>query len=181
MILFGTKQRLCYSLWGIAAAIIVAINAMGFFSLEGQALEGYSPVIKSLQVNLARLDNALSMQRAIDVGDNEIQRLLAAYQLKKVPPAPEMTAVSDRGAAEKEIEISKEPTLPDLSGILLMVDQHGNHRYTALLDGKARQLNDRVNDFVVEKISPQGVVLSRSGKEWFVSCPNVYYSSDQGE
>ncbi len=180
MILFGTKQRLCYSLWVIAAAILAVINALGFLSLEGQALEGYSPVIKSLQVNLARLDSALSIQKSLDFSDSEIQRLLKAYELK-AQPAAEMTASSNGAASPDKTEISKQPALPDLNGILQEVDPNGNLRYAAILNGKAFRRNDQVMDFMVKKISPQGVLLSRAGKTWFVRRPDVYYSNDQGK
>lgn len=179
MSLSGNKQHLCYGAWVAAAIILAGFNGIGFLSLEGQALEGYSPVIKSLQANLGRLEKVLSVQKNIDFSRSDIQRVFSAYL-----SSPKQMPVETKTAPKKYQPLKKvagQPALPDLGGILQVMDKNGERRYVALLDGKAYQANDRVTDFVVEKISAKGVVLRQAGKSWFIKPPNVYYSSDQGQ
>lgn len=178
MTVFGSRQRLCYSGWVLAALIIVAVNGANFLTLENQALEGYSPAIKSLQFKLNRLKNASVVRSAIDPDFNEIQGLFAVYRQPK--PSDMKT-----GAMSVETDTSSvvidEPTPPSLSGIIKITNESGAHYYAALVGGKVCRKNDVVMDFRILDISLRGIVLTRSGKRWFVKSPTTYYSSDQGE
>ena len=140
-------------------------------------LEGYSPAIKLLQPKLIRLENALAVQNAVDVSRNEIQRLFTIYRLQQ---SPETENVMSSGA-DISSTVDDEPTLPVLKGIVKITDGFGAYDYAALVGGKVCRRNDYVMNFRVIKISPRGIVLSRSGKRWFIQTPTTYYSSDQGK
>jgi hypothetical protein len=178
MSIFGSKQRLCYSVWIIAALILMTTNGVKFLALEDYALEGYSPVIKSLQLKLTQMENALTVQNAIDSTRNEIQHFFTAYRLQPSPDEKvDPTTVDNQRTQIGETE----PELPELKGIIKITDESGNIQHAALIGGRLCRPKDNIMNFKVVKIFPNGVVLSRSKKRWFIPSPNVYYSDDYGK
>ena len=178
MTTLGNMQRWCHGGWALAALILISINGFGFLSIEGQALEGYSPLIKSLQQKLTQLEKKLFVQKVIAMGKNEVQHLFVAYHQNRPDTVQNNEMFKEVNRASKT---TNEPVLPSLNGIIQMKDSSGSAYYTALIDGKSYHEKDRVMNFVVAKISLHGIELSRSGKHWFIQRPNVYYSIDQGE
>lgn len=178
MIIWGNTQRWCHGGWVLAALIFISINGFGFLSIDGQTLEGYSPLIKSLQQKLSRLETRSSIHNVIDMGKNDVQHLFTAYHQTKADTIQTNEMLKEDSGAS---EAADEPALPALNGIIQMKDSLGSAYYTALIDGKSYGEKDRVKNFVVTKISLQGVVLSRSDKRWFIQSPTIYYSVDQGK
>ena len=178
MIIWGNVQRWCHGGWVLAALILISINGFGFLSIEGQTVEGYSPLIKSLQQKLTQLENERSVQKTIAMGNNEIRHLFVAYHQAK-PDTIQNNEMSEE--VNRPSKTTNDPILPSLNGIIQMKDSFGSAYYTAIINGKSYGEKDRVMNFVVTKISLRGIELSRSGKRWFIQCPNVYYSIDQGE
>jgi hypothetical protein len=178
MIIRGNLQRRCHGGWLLAALILISINGFGFLSIEGQTMEGYSPLIKSLQQKLTQLENQQSVQKAINNGKKEVRHLFAAYHQAK-PATIQNNVISEE--VNPYSKDANEPVLPSLNGIIQMKDGFGSAYYTALIDGKSYRVKDRVMNFVVTNISLRGIELSRFGKRWFIQSPSVYYSIDQGE
>jgi hypothetical protein len=176
MTAFGNKQRLCFGAWVLAALLLAASNGFSFLCMEGGALQGYSPAIKSLQSKLVRLKNDQT-NRAVAFGKAEAGFLFTTYRRLKSTVIPEGAASKAEGGPV----VSKDPALPPLTGIVQVMDGRGARHYSAVLNGKLCREKDRVMDFVVAEISPRGVVLRRSGRRWFIQAPSVYYSSDSGE
>ena len=162
----------------MAALILMVINGFGFLSIEGQTIEGHSPLIKSLQQKLVRLENTPSVQKVINISQKEIQRLFAVYHRAK-PSSIEDKKMS--GKLDRPSGNMDEPALPPLNGIIQIVDSSGSTYYTALFGGKSYREKDRLMNFVVTEISLRGVMLSHSDKRRFIQSPTIYYSIDQGE
>jgi hypothetical protein len=179
MIIWGNVQRWCHGGWVLAALILISINGFGFLSIEGQTVEGYSPLIKSLQQKLTQLENQPSVQKVIAMGNNEIRHLFVAYH-QTGPDTIQNNEISNEVNPPSKAA-NDAPILPSLNGIIQMKDSFGSAYYTALIDGRPYREKERVKNFVVTKISLRGIELSRSGKRWFIQCPDVYYSIDRGE
>jgi hypothetical protein len=178
MIIFGNIQRLCQGGWIMATLILMAINGFGFLSLEGQTVKGHSPLIKSLQQKLVRLENRPSVQKVINISQTEIKRLFAAYHHAK-SSSIEGEKISDK--VDHPSKNMDEPVLPPLNGIIKVVDSSGSTYYKALFGGESYRKKDRLMNYLIIKISLQGVTLSHSGKRRFIQSPTTYYSIDQGE
>lgn len=173
MKLVGGKQQLCTAGWTLAALVLVAINGFGFLGLESRPLQGNSPAVSSLRQKLARLESRLAENaRTIFSGDGFRQELLAmqASYDSAAPPDKQGSAISS----------TVKVALPELTGILQIDTPAGTRRYMAVLDGRVCRETDQVTAFSVEKISAEGVLLSRGGMEWFVERPEPRYSLDQG-
>ncbi len=173
-----SKQRFCHGAWILAALILAGVNGAQFLALQGHALEGYSPAIKTLQTNLNRLQHASKVQEMVDFSDDKIQHLLEVFRPKQPPVAETNTGTKDVDTTLAE-EIK--PQLPELSGIVQITDSSGKRSYVALLGGKVCHRGDRVKEFRVTQVSSGGVTLRRSGERWFIPRPEIYYSSDQGD
>jgi hypothetical protein len=69
-----------------------------------------------------------------------------------------------------------ETHLPILSGILRNTDIYGRAYATAVIDGQRLKEKDRIQGFKIQEILEDGVVVTNSGKRWFLSVPDVTYS-----
>jgi hypothetical protein len=178
MIIFSNMQRLCHGGWILAALVLMVLNGFGFLSIEGQTVKGHSPLIKSLQQKLVRLENTSSVQKIINVSQKEIQRLFAVYHRAK-PNSIEDKKMSEK--IDRPLRNMGEPVLPPLNGIIKIVDNSGSTYYKALFGEKSYREKDRLMNFLITDISLRGVTLSHSNKRRFIQSPTIYYSIDQGE
>lgn len=168
---FGGRQRLCVAGWVMAALLIVVINGHAFMALEGKPLEGSSMAIKSLRVKIARLDGVLSGNRLFDRADDKVW-----VTSLRIPRSNEHAA--EAGTPLHAVETI---ALPILSGIVRVAHPAQAPYYMAVLDGRVCRERDRVKEFVVAKISAQGVMLLREGGQWYIESSAPHYSSDQGK
>ena len=80
-------------------------------------------------------------------------------------------------ALEEDKKVQQtENHLPILSGILRNTDIYGRVYATAVIDGQRLKENDRIQGFKIKKILEDGVVVTNSGKQWFLSAPDIAYS-----
>jgi hypothetical protein len=77
---------------------------------------------------------------------------------------------------ENKKDQQTEINLPILSGILRNTDIYGRAYATAVIDGQRLKENDRIQGFKIHKILEDGVVITNSGKRWFLNAPDVAYS-----
>ncbi len=172
MKMFGSQHNVCICAWVIAAVSLLGFNAYGFLSLESKPLGTLPAEVISLREKLARLERTLSGNALHAWGNvRESAHLFKAAQTSGTMPQSEVAPLS-----------KTEPiVLPTLSGIV-RVEAHSNAPYfMAVLGGRVCREQDRVNEFVVGRITAEGAVLHRQGSEWFLESPAPYYSSDQGE
>ena len=174
----GSKQRLCLGGWFLAALIVVALNAYHFMSLEQQPLMGNSPTVKLLQAKLQQFDRTLAT--GVFSFENRID-LLGAFSTtsRKLKSKEGLAAPTGQDGAQGRA--GKTTGLPSISGIIHVLDPLGSVYYQAVLDGRVCRKNDKIDSFTVVKISPTGVVVRRSGRNWTIECPIPHYSSDQGD
>ncbi len=174
MRLVGNKQQLCSAGWTLAALVIVAINGFGFLGLESEPLRGSTPAIFSLRRKLARLESRLA---------ENTENVFGPYGFLEKPismlTSQEVVEPSEENGPG--ISFKENVPLPNLTGILKADSPSGKTHYLALLDGRVCREEDEVMAFIVERISAEGVLLSRRGMEWFVESPAPRYSSDQGQ
>jgi hypothetical protein len=89
---------------------------------------------------------------------------------KSLPESPAVTPEENKKVQQTENH------LPILSGILRNTDIYGRVYATAVIDGQRLKENDRTKGFKIEKILEDGVVVTNSGKQWFLCAPDVAYS-----
>jgi hypothetical protein len=157
----------------MAALIVVAINGHTFMALESKPLEGSSMVIKSLRAKMELLDGVLSGNRHA-LFDRAGDKAWASSL--RIPRAEEQVA-----KVEAPLRSVEKIELPALSGIMQVANPGQAPYFMAVLDGRVCRERDRVNAFVVAKISAQSVTLLGDGGHWQIESTALYYSSDQGK
>ena len=173
----GGRYRLCRGGWLLAALVLLGLNAFQFMSLEQQPLVGYSQTIKVLQSKLQDFDKMLaagvfSLKDRIDLIETSAGSL-AGHKAG---------GGSGTASAQKSAKISDgtENVLPTLTGTMQALDPRGGMDYRAVLNGRVCRVRDKIDNFIVVKISPTGVVVRRAGRSWTLNNPTPYFSSDQG-
>jgi hypothetical protein len=176
MIIWGNRRRLCFSGWILAALFLIGLNGSRLIALQNQPLVGHSPTIKALRLNLNRWENALTTL-AWSFDDSGLSPAFVRY---RQPPKESSTNAVAAPEDKPSIQTPDMITLPVLSGVVEALAQQGKQTYLAVLDGRVYQTGDRVATFVVERISPHGVILNRSGRQWHIEGPTPNFSEDQG-
>jgi hypothetical protein len=95
--------------------------------------------------------------------------------------SPDITVVKKTSAQPQAVknEFEAEAQPPVLTGIMRVSDSLGSQRSFALIEGRRLGVNDRIRGFTIQKITNQGVELSKDGKTWFVPAPEVSFSLDR--
>jgi hypothetical protein len=168
-------QKLCMVGWLLAAALLVAVNGLPFFSLEEASLDGDPANLRALRSKLSLLESLAAAHKR-PLSDLEgLQSFFAAYQTPPKSVPADAPAVAADGATAPA-----QAVLPGLAGVLQRVDGRGLPYYLALVDGRVCAEKDQVRMFTVGSISAEGVVLQHAGMQWFLPSPQPYYSSDEG-
>jgi len=169
-------RRLCIGGWILAVVILFGVNGFALISLFSPPLVGRSKETRLASQKWIRLENKLSLilEESFDKTDLEaiIDRFSPVLNVIK-----QQTLQPQAAKSESEAELEIQP--PILTGIMKISDAHGNHHWFALIEGKRLMENDSVRGFFIQKITDQGVVLSRDGKVWFVPAPEVHFSLDR--
>jgi hypothetical protein len=176
MMIWGNRRRLCLGSWILAALLLIGLNGYHLIALENQPLVGHSPTIKALRLNLGHYENTLSTP-VLSTDDKRLHPILIRYA---EPPAPAPPAIAPPAEIAAPVVAPDRTVLPVLAGVVQALDQQGRQSYWALLDGRVCRTGDRVGAFVVDRISPRGVVLNRAGRQWSIEAPAPHYSQDQG-
>jgi hypothetical protein len=162
----GSKQRMCFWAWFLAAFFLGGLNIYPFMSLAQEPLKGYPQIIRVLRTKLQQFES---------------------MSVLNIPFSETITSENNRPEPALQKTAPFVPQAPDpivwpvLSGIMQVVGPDGSISFLAVIDGQICRDNDTVNQFTVEQIAPAGVVLDRSGQKHFIKSPVPYYSSDQGE
>ena len=176
MKLWGSRQRLWFGGWLMAAVGLLGLNGFHLMALENQQMVGHSPTIKALRANLIQWEN--TMMAPMLTEDTPFKPLLARY-----PEPPTRDTTEEPSATSGALPI-KPPTaiaLPVLKGMLRKVDRRGRQSYWAVLDGRVYQQDERIGEFVVLQVSRDGVILGRNGQQWHLDCPTPTYSEERGD
>lgn len=172
----GSKHRLCFLGWILAAFLLVWFNGLEFLAVGNQPLMSESPVLRSLRPKLSRLGNKAVDNAAYGVDQLNSDTLFAAYRSPRIPAA----AQERTSQAGTPPEPAGQANLPALSGIMQIEHRPGAFVYRAVLNGRVCNTQDQVQGFVIDTITPEGVSLRRLNTIYFIESPTPYFTSDHG-
>jgi hypothetical protein len=183
MIVKGNPKRLTIGLWVLAALLILWYNGVAMIALFDQPLVGLSPEARETITKWQRLEMMVASQLKEMTDQNEIDRTLAAIDIKKIVAAIPIKKPKPATVVTKKIAPvkKKKVVLPALNGILAIYDADGNTDHLAIIEGKAREKNSRIGEFKLEKIDSSGVVLTQDKESWFIPAPTVDFSVDASQ
>jgi len=174
---------LTIGLWVLAALMILWYNGAAVTSLLDQPLSGLSPAARETLTKWQRLEIRVASQLKEIFDPQEIDKVLAVMDFKKVKailPAKKSKPVPV--AITKALPVKrKEVVLPTLSGVMAIYDADGVAVHLAVVDGQAREEWSRIGDFVIERIDAKGVLLTQDRDSWFIPAPRVDFSLDTSE
>jgi hypothetical protein len=166
---------LCFGSWILAALGLIGLNGFHLLALETRPLVGNSPTIKALRANLSRWEHASATHVWLS-DDSALKPVFVRYRRPPTDPATAAAVAENRASLEAPESI----TLPVLTGMLNVLDRRGRQNRFAVLNGRVCSAGDQVEQFVVERITPLGVVLNRDGQRWHIDSPSPDYSKNQG-
>jgi len=162
------------------ALLILWYNAAAMTSLLDKPLPGLSPEARSTIAKWQRLENHMALRLKQVIKPQEIEKILARFDVKKVKAilpakksAPKPTAVKKAEPVKK-----KDVKLPTLNGIVAVYGTDGKVVYLAVIDGKTREEKSSIGEFMLEKIDAKGILLAQDKENWFVPAPKVEFSMD---
>jgi hypothetical protein len=170
--LFPNNSRAFIGGWVIAAISILGLNLGKLGDLHYPPMAEKSPLVNTIRFKLYNLEQVLS-ERKTDL-DIPWARPVLLTNLSR-PPVLSKT-ISDEFRKEDPPGLDKTVLLPKLSGIMMVGGNSGKTRYSAVLNGKVCSEKEKFNEFKVEEISSNGVLLSQNKRSWFIPAPEVYYS-----
>ena len=174
--LFGNLRRVCINGWVLLGLCLLGVNGFALMAFSSPSVPGRSPEVKEVLQKWYRLHGLPMVASVTDIGGNfpELAPTLPPPHGQAATHTPERPEDgSDVLPADWLAE------LPRLTGIIETADVHGHLTALAVLDGKKLALRDEFQGFTVEKISPDGVVLSRDGERWTLPGPEIRYSLDR--
>ena len=180
MVVKGNPKRLIIGLWVLAALLILWYNAAAMTSLLDKPLPSLSPEARSTIAKWQRLENHMALRLKQVINPQEIEKILARFDFKKVKavlPAKKKTPVPTAVKKSEPLK-KKDVKLPALNGIVAVYGTDGNVVYLAVIDGKTREEKSSIGEFVLEKIDTKGVLLAQDKENWFVPAPTVDFSMD---
>ncbi len=178
MIKIGTRKRLCIGGWILVALLLVGFNGFKLMSFFNPELPGQSRSVKEAMKKWRQLEDRVPAT-IVEALDN-INLNVAFAEYNKYTPVShkqknKVSTPRSGVANEKKINIQ----LPSLTGILRTTDAHGNTRSIAVINGEYLCEGERVLGFMVQKISEEGIILTRGGVHFSVPAPKVKFSLDQ--
>ena len=157
----------------MAAILLIGYHGSLLMTLLSPPIAGRSMEVKLASQKWRQLQNKISQSVASSTKVINLDKaLLGVFDSSnnRLPEPPGVTLEEN-----KEIQ-QAENHLPILSGILRNTDIYGRTYAAAVIDGQRLKENDRIQGFKIKKILEDGVVVTNSGKQWFLSVPDVSYS-----
>jgi len=159
--------------WVITTLTIIGYHGIRLNQLFEPAYSNLSPITVTVDVNQRKLDAHNLSEAQKNQTYKHIHNLIT-----KIAAA---TKVADSTFSEKGASMIEKvmPTLPVLSGILQTQTIQGDSISYAILDGRQTKIRERIRDFTIRKIGPEGVVVVRDGQRWFIPLPAIPFSYQQ--
>ena len=157
----------------MAAILLIGYHSSLLMTLLSPPIAGRSMEVKLASQKWRQLQNKISQSIASSTKVINLDTaLLGVFESSNasLPEPPGVTLEEDKKVQQTENH------LPILSGILRNTDIYGRVYATAVIDGQRLKENDRIQGFKIKKILEDGVVVTNSGKQWFLSAPDVSYS-----
>ena len=157
----------------MAAILLIGYHGSKLMTLLSPPIPGRSMEVKLASQKWRQLQNKISQRIASSKNTINLDTaLLGVFDSSNnsLPKPSGVTLEEDKKVQQTENH------LPILSGILRNTDIYGRVYATAVIDGQRLKENDRIQGFKIKKILEDGVVVTNSGKQWFLSAPDVTYS-----
>jgi hypothetical protein len=180
MVVKGNPKRFIIGVWVLTALLIFWFNAAALTSLLDKPLPGMSPEARTTIAKWQRLENSIALKLEQVMDPREIEKIVARIDFKKLKAIiPAKKSQPMPTPAKKTEPAPKKPVrLPALSGIVAVYGTDGAVVHLAVIDGKTREENSRIGEFLLEKIDATGILLAQDDKNWFVPAPTVDFSMD---
>ncbi|MCJ7772995.1 MAG: general secretion pathway protein GspB [Desulfobacterales bacterium] len=163
----------------MVALLLVGFNGFKLMSFFNPELPGQSRSVKEAMKKWRQLEDRVPAT-IVEALDNINLNVAFAEYTRYTPVSHKQTnklsTPRTQVAKEKAINIK----LPSLAGILRTTDAHGNTCSIAVINGGYLCEGERVSGFMVQKISEEGIILTRGGVRFSVPAPKVKFSLDQG-
>ena len=157
----------------MAAILLIGYHSSILMTLLSPPIAGRSMEVKLASQKWRQLQNKISQSIASSTKVINLDTALLGVFESSNNSLPEPPGVT---LEENNIVQQTENHLPILSGILRNTDIYGRVYATAVIDGQRLKENDRIQGFKIKEILKDGVVITNSGKQWFLSAPDVSYS-----
>jgi hypothetical protein len=173
----GNKQRICIGGWYLLALALLGLNASRFMAMEQQSLVGYPQTVKELQTKLQDFDTTAAA--GIFAVQDRLNLIEEGTWFSDPPESADNPGAGKTGNST-QIPDPTQSILPNLSGIIQVMDPREGLSLRAVLNGRICRVRDIIDGFTVVKISPTAVVVGRVGNNWTLDGPKPYFSRDQG-
>jgi hypothetical protein len=175
----GYRYQVIFGLWLLVGLVVAGINGYYFVSLLDEPLAGYSPGARQARRQFEQYQQLMETQtRKISSG----MKLLAERFASSTPEAEQRT----EGQKQEKPPVKVEKTvnritivLPVLAGIVTRRSPVGQVQRIALLDNGVYSEGEILQEFTIQKISADGVLLARGKNTWFLKRPEIAYSLSQ--
>lgn len=174
--LFGNLKKACINGWVLLGLFLLGVNGFSLMAFSSPTVPGRSPEVKEVLQKRHRLEDRPLVASVTDV----IGDFSEEAPSRPAPDSQTIVRAPERPEPGPEVlPADRLAELPRLTGIIETADVHGHLTALAVIDGKKLALRDEFQGFTVEKISPDGVVLSRGGARWTLPGPEIRYSLDR--
>nr|HID58184.1 hypothetical protein [Desulfobacterales bacterium] len=170
MIKAESKKRLLMSGWILVALLLSGYNGLKLMTLLNPSPPGYSNEVREIRRKLQQIEKTGFLTVKGLEHDIDLDLIFSRF----VQGANKDATTASIGQEDKEEK--KDVKLPTLSGVLRTLDVRGNLQSLAVIEGKRLGEGDRVQGFRVEKITKEGVTLTKGGSSWFIPAPEVPFS-----
>jgi hypothetical protein len=158
----------------MAAILLIGYHGSMLMTLLSPPIAGRSMEVKLASQKWRQLQNKISQSIETSTKFINLDTALLGGVFdssnNSLSEPPGVTLEENKTVQQTELD------LPTLSGILRNTDIYGRAYATAVIDGQRLKENDRIQGFKIQEILEDGVVVTNSGKRWFLSVPDVTYS-----
>ncbi len=160
------SKKIISILWPIIAFMMIGYHAY-LIEWMNESFSMPLPYLQKLDIRFKRLLNIRTIKKK-----EEKERLKLLDKFYRF-----VNAVKSQ--KEKATTFYREEPihLPLVQGIIKSIDQKKKiiHR-VVMIDGKGYKEGEKVNGFLIEKISDNGIYLTKHKKKWFIKIPDVKFS-----
>lgn len=164
----GDRQRSFIGAWVLAALLVLGMNGLNLTNLLDQPLLGNSQEVKGIRRQWRLLDqlSSLAIKEAKAFADVDLDRVFSRFE-----PIAVLNMWHSEATEDERVPEETGPILPILTGIMGVSDPEGNVRFLAVIEGRQCREKEEVQGYAIQRISEEGVYLTRFGMNWFLPAP----------
>lgn len=158
------------------ALLLLGHNGFKLLSFLDAELPGQSRVVKVAREKREEFEKKASLAMTKSLDNLNLDRIFANFTPVSHEQKKKVSKPKPQSVKGKKIKVK----LPRLTGIMQISDAHGNTQFLAVIDEECLGEGEKVLGFMLQKISEEGIMLTRGGTSWFVPSPKISFSLDQG-